>query len=145
MSYGLTKSLVLHVWGCPAEARPYRPNEKNLDSRNASFYFVGYFERSKDFKFYDPSSKSFFETGNTRFLDDDEFGRAGKEIKLKILSLRRNLFLFLRFLLKIIILFLQLLLRMIRLQIYKKNPQSKMKNLFLFMKSSLNNLKNKCH
>ncbi|XP_074344429.1 uncharacterized protein LOC141683587 [Apium graveolens] len=23
----------LHVWGCPAEARPYRPNEKKLDSR----------------------------------------------------------------------------------------------------------------
>ncbi|RVW21194.1 Retrovirus-related Pol polyprotein from transposon TNT 1-94 [Vitis vinifera] len=23
----------LHVWGCPAEARPYKPNEKKLDSR----------------------------------------------------------------------------------------------------------------
>ena len=21
-----------HVWGCPAEARPYKPNEKKLDS-----------------------------------------------------------------------------------------------------------------
>ena len=23
----------LHIWGCPAEARPYRSNEKKLDSR----------------------------------------------------------------------------------------------------------------
>ncbi|WKA02042.1 hypothetical protein VitviT2T_020282 [Vitis vinifera] len=36
----------LHVWGCPAEAKPYRPNEKKLDSRTMSCYFVGYFERS---------------------------------------------------------------------------------------------------
>ncbi|RVW21550.1 hypothetical protein CK203_109656 [Vitis vinifera] len=44
----------LHVWGCPAEARPYKPNEKKLDSRTVSCYFVGYSERSRGFKFYDP-------------------------------------------------------------------------------------------
>ena len=26
----------LHIWGCPAEARPYRPHEKKLDSRTVS-------------------------------------------------------------------------------------------------------------
>ena len=58
----------LHVWGCPAEARPYRPNERKLDSRTVSCYFVGYPERSKGYKFYDPSSVSFFETGNAKFI-----------------------------------------------------------------------------
>ncbi|KAL6330219.1 hypothetical protein AAG906_040141 [Vitis piasezkii] len=43
----------LHVWGCPTEARPYKPNEK-LDSKKQCCYFVGYFERSRGFKFYDP-------------------------------------------------------------------------------------------
>ena len=30
----------LHAWGCPAEARPYRPNERKLDSRTISCYFM---------------------------------------------------------------------------------------------------------
>ena len=60
----------LHVWGCPAEARPYRPNERKLNSRTVSCYFVVYPERSKGYKFYDPSSRSFFETGNAKFIED---------------------------------------------------------------------------
>nr|CAN67457.1 hypothetical protein VITISV_039473 [Vitis vinifera] len=62
----------LHVWGCPIEARPYKPNEKKLDSRTVSCYFVGYFERSRGFKFYDPSTRSFFETVNAKFSEDVE-------------------------------------------------------------------------
>ncbi|RVW71044.1 Retrovirus-related Pol polyprotein from transposon TNT 1-94 [Vitis vinifera] len=38
----------LHVWGYPIEARPYKPNEKKLDFRTGSCYFVGYFERSRE-------------------------------------------------------------------------------------------------
>ena len=68
----------LHIWGCPAEARPYRPNEKKLDSRTVSCYFVGYSERSRGYKFYDPTIKSFFETENAKFLEDIEFGREDK-------------------------------------------------------------------
>ncbi|RVW92863.1 Retrovirus-related Pol polyprotein from transposon TNT 1-94 [Vitis vinifera] len=67
----------LHVWGCPAEARPYKPNEKKLDSRTVSCYFVGYSERSRGFKFYDPSTRSFFETGNAKFIEDVEL--SGRE------------------------------------------------------------------
>ncbi|RVW70676.1 Retrovirus-related Pol polyprotein from transposon TNT 1-94 [Vitis vinifera] len=67
----------LHVWGCPAEARPYKPNEKKLDSRTVSCYFVGYSERSRGFKFYDPSIRSFFETGNAKFIEDVEL--SGRE------------------------------------------------------------------
>ncbi|RVX07895.1 Retrovirus-related Pol polyprotein from transposon TNT 1-94 [Vitis vinifera] len=67
----------LHVWGCPAEARPYKPNEKKLDSRTMSCYFVGYSERSRGFKFYDPSTRSLFETGNAKFIEDVEL--SGRE------------------------------------------------------------------
>ena len=50
------------------------PNERKLDSRTVSYYFVGYSERSRGFKFYDPSSRSFFETGNAKFIEDVEYG-----------------------------------------------------------------------
>nr|KYP41105.1 Retrovirus-related Pol polyprotein from transposon TNT 1-94 [Cajanus cajan] len=65
----------LHIWGCPAEARPYRPHESKLESRTVSCYFVGYPERSRGYKFYNPTTRSFFETGNARFLEDVEFGK----------------------------------------------------------------------
>lgn len=64
----------LRVWGCPAEARPYRPNEKKLDSRTVSCYFVGYSERSRGYKFYDPTNRTILETGNARFFEDIEVG-----------------------------------------------------------------------
>ena len=44
-----------------------------MDSRTVSCYFVGYSERSRGFKFYDPKAKSFFETINARFLKDVDF------------------------------------------------------------------------
>jgi transposase InsO family protein len=63
----------LRVWGCPAEARPYRPHEKKLDERTVSCYFIGYPERSRGFKFYNPTEHSVFETGNAKFFEDVEF------------------------------------------------------------------------
>ena len=63
----------LHIWGCPDEARPYRLNEKKLDSRTISCYFIGYSERSRGYKFYDPTTKAIFETGNAWFFADVEF------------------------------------------------------------------------
>ncbi|RDX79919.1 hypothetical protein CR513_39594, partial [Mucuna pruriens] len=63
----------LHIWGCPAKARPYRPHERKLDSRTVSCYFVGYAECSRGYKFYDLTSRSFFETRNARFLEEVEF------------------------------------------------------------------------
>ncbi|RVW94541.1 Retrovirus-related Pol polyprotein from transposon TNT 1-94 [Vitis vinifera] len=74
----------LHVWSCPAEARPYKPNEKKLDSRTVSCYFVGYSERSRGFKFYDPSTRSFFETGNAKFIEDVEL--SGRESLRKLIT-----------------------------------------------------------
>jgi len=49
-----------HVWECPAEVRPYKQNEKKLDSRTVSIYFIGYSERSRGYKFYDPKLKTIF-------------------------------------------------------------------------------------
>ena len=45
-----------------------------MDERIVSCYFVGYAERSRGFKFYNPTIRSFFETGNARFFEDVEFG-----------------------------------------------------------------------
>ena len=68
----------MHIWGSPAEARPYKPNEKKLDSRTVSCYFIGYSERSRGYKFYDPTARSIFETGNARFFEDVEFAGGDK-------------------------------------------------------------------
>ena len=45
----------LRVWGCPSEVRIYNPQEKKLDPRTISGYFIGYVERSKGYRFYCPS------------------------------------------------------------------------------------------
>ena len=37
----------IRVWGCPSEVRIYNPQEKKLDPRTISGYFIGYAERSK--------------------------------------------------------------------------------------------------
>ncbi|RVW94715.1 Retrovirus-related Pol polyprotein from transposon TNT 1-94 [Vitis vinifera] len=63
-----------HIWGCPTEARPHKPHEKKLDSKTVSSYFIGYAERSRGFKFYDPAIRSIFETGTATFFEDVEFG-----------------------------------------------------------------------
>ena len=63
----------MHVWGYPGEARPCRPNKKKLDSRTVSCYFIGYSERSRRYKFYNPTTKSIFESGNARFFENVEF------------------------------------------------------------------------
>ena len=69
----------LHIWGCLAKARPYRPYEKKLDSRTVSCYFIGYSKRSRGYKYYDPTTKSIFETGNARFFEDVELDGGDKD------------------------------------------------------------------
>ena len=55
----------LHVWGCVAEVRVYNPQEKKLDSRTISGFFIGYPEKSKGYRFYCPNhSTRLVETGN---------------------------------------------------------------------------------
>ena len=47
-----------------------------------SSHSVGYSEKSRGFKFYDPSSRSFFETGNVKFIEDVKL--SGKEPLRKV-------------------------------------------------------------
>ena len=68
----------LHIWRCPAQARPYVPKERKLDSRTASCYFVIYSEKSCDLKFYDPSTRRIFKTRNVYFFEDIEFDVGNK-------------------------------------------------------------------
>ncbi|RDX66847.1 hypothetical protein CR513_54347, partial [Mucuna pruriens] len=70
MNFGLAKK--------PIKARPYRLHERKLDSRIISCYFVGYVKRSRGYKFYDPTSRSFFETGNARTIEEVEFEKDEK-------------------------------------------------------------------
>jgi hypothetical protein len=58
------------IWGCPAETRPYRPQEKKLDERTVSCYFIGYAEKSREYKFYDPTNRIFFEIDIVKFFYD---------------------------------------------------------------------------
>ena len=44
----------MHVWGCQAEVRIYNPQEKKLDARTISGYFIGYPANSKGYMFYCP-------------------------------------------------------------------------------------------
>ena len=67
-----------HVWGCPAEARPYIPNEDELDSRTISCYFIRYSERSRGYKFYDPTVKTVFKKGTATFFEDVKFDGRNK-------------------------------------------------------------------
>lgn len=39
------------VWGCPFEVKVFNPQEKKLDPRTVSGYFIRYSERSKGYKF----------------------------------------------------------------------------------------------
>ncbi|KAL9419515.1 hypothetical protein AB3S75_037305 [Citrus x aurantiifolia] len=50
----------------PAEEWPYRPNKKKLDLRIVT-------ERSTEYKFYDPTNKSIFESKNAHYFEDVEF------------------------------------------------------------------------
>ena len=72
----------LQVWGCLVKVMPYRPNERKLDSGTVNCYFVGCSERPGDFKFYDPSSRSFFEMGNAEFVQDIEYGGSSELRKI---------------------------------------------------------------
>jgi len=62
----------IRVWGCPFEVRVYNPQEKKLNPRTISRYFIGYVEKSKGYKFYCPShSTRIMESRNAKYLEND--------------------------------------------------------------------------
>ena len=81
----------LHVWGCPAEARVYNPQEKKLDSRTVSGYFIGYPEKSKGYRFYCPNhSPKIIETGNAKFLENTEVSGSVERQDVEIKEIKVN-------------------------------------------------------
>jgi hypothetical protein len=67
----------MRIWGCPSEVRIYNPQEKNLDPRTISGYFIGYVERSKGYRFYCPSHRTrIVESRNAKFLENDLISRS---------------------------------------------------------------------
>jgi hypothetical protein len=62
----------MRVWGCPSKVIIYNPQDKKLDVRAISGYFIGYDERSKGYRFYCPSHSSrIVESRNAKFLEDE--------------------------------------------------------------------------
>ncbi|RVW72857.1 Retrovirus-related Pol polyprotein from transposon TNT 1-94 [Vitis vinifera] len=62
----------MRVWGCSSEVRIYNPQEKKLDPRTISGYFIRYAEKSKGYRFYCPShSTRIVESRNAKFLEYD--------------------------------------------------------------------------
>ncbi|KAJ9567681.1 LOW QUALITY PROTEIN: hypothetical protein OSB04_003647 [Centaurea solstitialis] len=61
-----------HVWGCKAETREYHVEKlSKVDSRSLSAFFIGYSEKSKGFKFYNPGrGQRIFETNKAVFYDE---------------------------------------------------------------------------
>ena len=63
----------LQVWDCQAEIRIYNPQEKKLDARTISEYFIGYSKKSKGYRFYSPNhSTKIVEIGNARLIENGE-------------------------------------------------------------------------
>jgi len=62
----------MHTWGCSSEVRIYNPQEKKLDLRTISGYFIRYAERSKGYRFYYPCHITrIMESRNVKFLEND--------------------------------------------------------------------------
>ena len=76
----------LHVWGCHAKIRIYNPQERKLDARTISEYFIGYPEKSKGYMFYCSNhSMRIVEIGNVRFIENGEISGSTvlREVEIK--------------------------------------------------------------
>ena len=79
----------LHVWGCSAEVRIYNPQEKKLDFRTISGYFIGYPEKSKGYRFYCPNhSTRIVESGNDRFIENCDISGSDQMRNVSIQEIR---------------------------------------------------------
>jgi hypothetical protein len=62
----------LRVWGCLAEAKVFNPNIGKLDSKIVNCYFIGYPEKSNDYRFYCPDKHTkFVEMRHAVFLKEE--------------------------------------------------------------------------
>ena len=85
----------MRAWGCLFEVRIYNPQEKKMDPRTISGYFVGYAKKSKGYKFYcSHHSVRFVESRNAKFLENDLVGGSDPfcERELPSMSSKRLIF-----------------------------------------------------
>jgi len=72
--------------GCQTEVIIYNSQEKKLDERTISEFFIGYPEKSKGYMFYYPThSTRIVETGNARFIENGETNgsEASRNVEIK--------------------------------------------------------------
>ena len=119
----------LHIWGCPAEARPYKPHEKKVDSRTVSCYFIGYSERSR-------VTNSMILLLN-QFLRREMLGSLRMlsligEIRIGIFLFKRNMLIFPQLSLTLIkLLYLTLFKKQIQIKTISKNLPFQKNKLYL--------------
>uniref|UniRef100_A0A6N2M0Z2 Integrase catalytic domain-containing protein n=1 Tax=Salix viminalis TaxID=40686 RepID=A0A6N2M0Z2_SALVM len=69
----------LQCLGCPVGTRIYNPQEKKLDFKTISGYFIGYPDKSKGYRIYCPNhSTRIVETGNAKFYENGEISGSNK-------------------------------------------------------------------
>jgi hypothetical protein len=76
----------LHAWGCPTEARIFKPSIGKLDPKTVSCHFIGYPDKSKGIRFYSPDRYiKIVETRHAAFLEDEVIRRSTvpQEIRLE--------------------------------------------------------------
>jgi hypothetical protein len=62
----------LHIWGCPAEAKIFNSQLGKLDPKTISCHFIGYPDKSKEYRFYCPEhTTKYVDTRHTVFLKCD--------------------------------------------------------------------------
>ena len=82
----------LYIWGYPTEAQLYNSQQKKIDPKIVSCYFIGYPKRSKDFRFYCPSHTTrVIETGTARFIEDSENSESGESYYAVLQKIRKPL------------------------------------------------------
>lgn len=98
----------LNVWGCPAEARPYRPNEKKLDSRTVGCILLDTLTDSRVTSFMIPQISRFL---SQEMLSSSRMPSFRGEILLGTLPLKSNMLVFLHVLLALVRILLLTLLK----------------------------------
>jgi len=61
----------LRVWGYPAKAKVFNLNIRKLDSKTVSCHFIGYPDKSKDYRFYCHDRHTKFVETRHVFLEDE--------------------------------------------------------------------------
>ena len=84
----------LYVWGCQTEIKIHIPQERKLDARRISEYFISYLEKSKGYMFYRLNhSMRIVETENARFIENAEISGSTitRDVKIKEIRVQVSL------------------------------------------------------